>query len=114
VVEDEFLIALLLEEDLRALGFSVLGPFSTVATAIEASRREHFDVAILDINLGGERIFPLADELKARCVPFLFVSGYGEADLPAGHRATPRFAKPCDPTALAREIERLLTAHRQN
>ena len=112
-MEDEFLVALLLEGELEVLGFTVVGPFTSVATAIEASRREYFDLAILDINLGGEMVFPLADELSARCVPFLFVSGYGELALPERHRATPRLAKPCDQFALAREIERLLPAHRR-
>jgi DNA-binding response OmpR family regulator len=113
VVEDEFLVALLLEGELEALGFSVVGPFTSVATGIEASRREHFDFAILDVNLGGEMVFPLADELSARGVPFLFVSGYGEVALPERHRAAPRLAKPYDQSALAREIEHLVAAHRQ-
>ena len=113
VVEDEFLVALLLEEELHALGFSIVGPFTSVATATEAARREHFDLAILDINVAGEMVFPVADALSARGVPFLFVSGYGEMNLPERHRTTPCLAKPCEQTALAREIERLLSAHRR-
>jgi DNA-binding NtrC family response regulator len=113
VVEDEFLVALLLQGELEALGFSIVGPFTSVTSGIEASRREDFDLAILDVNLGGEMVFPLADELSAHGVPFLFVSGYGEVVLPERHRAAPRLAKPYDQTALAREIERLLAAHRR-
>lgn len=113
VVEDEFLVALLLEEELRALGLSMVGPFMSVAAAIEACRREQYDLAILDINLRGEMVFPVADELRALGAPFLFVSGYGEMNLPERHRGAPCLAKPCDQAALAREVERLLSAHRR-
>ena len=108
IVEDEFLVALLVEEDLRAVGFSILGPFSSLAPALAAAGRERFDVAVLDINLGGEMVFPLADALAARGVPFIFLSGYGAADLPARFKAAPRLAKPHDPTALIKEIERVV------
>ena len=113
VVEDEFLGALLLEEELLALGFTIVGPFTSVATAIEAARREQFDFAILDINLGGEMVFPLADELSARGVPFLFVSGYGEMNRPERHRGTPCLAKPYEQTGLVRAIDLLLAARRR-
>lgn len=110
VAEDEFLVALLLEEELRSLGFSIVGPFASLAAATEASRRERFDVAVLDVNLAGEMVYPLAAELEARKVPVLFVTGYGSANLPERFRTFARLAKPYEREALAREIKRLLAA----
>jgi DNA-binding response OmpR family regulator len=107
VVEDEFLAALLLEEDLRAAGFSVVGPFNTVTQAAERARNEKLDVAILDVNLHGEMVVPLAEELAERGVPFLFLSGYATRNLPEEFRGFPRLAKPYDPALLVREIQRL-------
>ncbi len=108
VAEDEFLVALLLEEELRLNGCSVVGPFTTLAVALQAARREAFDLAILDINLNGEMVYPLADELLARGAPFLFVSGYGSVNLPERFKPLPRVPKPYDPAALLREIRQIL------
>ena len=106
IVEDEFLLSLALEEDLIAAGCSIVGPFSTLASAIEASRLEPFDLAILDVNLNGQAIFPLADELRERGVPFVLLTGYGAADLPQRFSATPRLPKPHDPAMLIGELRR--------
>jgi len=104
IAEDEFLVGIQLEEDLRSAGCSIVGPFSTVETATRAARRERFDLAILDINLNGDRVYPLADELSARGIPFIFLSGYIAADLPERFRGSPQIAKPHDPAALIKEI----------
>ena len=104
IAEDEFLVGLQLEEDVRSAGCSIVGPFSTLETATQASRRERFDLAILDINLNGDRVYPLADELSARGIPFVFLSGYVAADLPERFRQSPQITKPHDPAALIREI----------
>lgn len=109
IVEDEFLVGMLLEEDLRAAGCSLFGPIPDLAKAVEISRGQALDLAILDINLRGEMVYPLADELLARGVPVLFLSGYGSADLPERMRAVPRVAKPYEPGALLREIERAIS-----
>jgi DNA-binding response OmpR family regulator len=108
VVEDEFLLASALEEDLASLGLSVVGPYSDLNAAIAAARNETFDAAILDINLGGEMVYPLADELAARHCPILFVSGYTSAHLPDRYAAWPRLAKPYDSQSLSRALERIL------
>lgn len=108
VAEDEFLVALLLEEELHSLGCLILGPYTTVARAAQASRTEQFDLAILDVNLAGELVYPLADDLTMRDVPFLFLSGYGPADIPERFRSSVRVAKPYDPSALAAAITALL------
>lgn len=110
VVEDEFLVALSLEEDLRAAGCEVIGPFSDLASATEAARTEKFDFALLDVNLRGEKVFTVADDLQARGIKFVLLSGYGKMDLPDRFRAAPRVAKPYDPRQLLREIERLVAA----
>ena len=106
IAEDEFLVGIQLEEDLRLAGCSILGPFSTLELATQASRRERFDLAILDINLNGKMVYPLADELSARGVPFIFLSGYISADLPRRFRESRQIMKPHDPAVLIEEIQR--------
>jgi DNA-binding response OmpR family regulator len=104
IAEDEFLLGIQLEEELRSAGCAIVGPFSTLAKATLAARREGFDLALLDINLNGDRVYPLADELAARGVPFIFLSGYLSAALPERFKGAPQIAKPHDPTALIRTI----------
>ena len=104
VVEDEFLLGMALEEDLQTAGCVVLGPFQSLARAREAAQREQFDLAILDINLAGELVYPLAEELAERGTPFLFLSGYGAADMPERFRGVRRLPKPHDIALLLREM----------
>jgi CheY-like chemotaxis protein len=94
VVEDEMLVALLIEDLLIDLGCIVLGPFDTVATALRAALMEGFDLALLDVNVAGEKVFPVADALAARHIPFLFLSGYGASAIPPGHAAWKVCSKP--------------------
>src|SRR6266850_1068048 len=75
IVEDEFLIALQLEDDLKSFGGEVVATCGDLKSASDAAAREDFDVAVLDINLNGRLVYPLADALKARGTPFIFVSG---------------------------------------
>jgi CheY-like chemotaxis protein len=110
VAEDEFLVYLVLEEELRANGFEVLGPFTTVEQICEALRHETIDVALLDINLAGEMIYPVADELMAKNVPFIFLSGYAARALPECYRDVPRIDKPYDPPLLLEALNRLVEA----
>ena len=110
VAEDEFLLSIQLEDDLRTAGCSIVGPFSTLEKATLAARRERFDLAVLDINLNGDRVYPLADELWARGVPFIFLSGYLPADLPERFRKSPQIAKPHDPAALIKAIRAAVPA----
>ena len=105
IAEDEFLVGVHLEEDLRSAGCSIVGPFSTLEMATRASHRERFDVAILDVNLNGDMVFPLADELSARGIPFIFLTGYISADLPERFRKSPQISKPHDPAVLLKEIQ---------
>ena len=84
IVEDEMLVVLLLESTLADFGCIVVGSCSTVAEALKAVEAETllFDAALLDVNLNGERVFPVAYALAERHIPFLFVSGYGAGALP--------------------------------
>jgi DNA-binding response OmpR family regulator len=84
IVEDEMLVALLIEDFLTDLGCCTLGPCGSVANALVAARTESFDLAVLDVNLDGEMVYPVAEVLAERHIPFLFLSGYGNEAIPAG------------------------------
>lgn len=82
VVEDELLVAMLVEDMRADAGCIVVGPFARVPAALAAARVEAVDVALLDVNVAGEMVFPVAHMLEGRGIPFLFVTGYGQAALP--------------------------------
>jgi chemotaxis family two-component system sensor kinase Cph1 len=107
IVEDESLLAMELEEFLHAAGYTIVGPFSDLGRATEAAHRETIDLAVLDSNLNGEMVYPLADELSAQGVPFIFVTGYGTSNLPERFRSAPRVPKPFDPAALINQLQRM-------
>jgi len=96
VVEDEGLVAMMMMEMLTDLGFSVVGPFGTVADATAALAREHIDAAILDVNLATELAYPLADALNARGIPFVFVTGYGAETIDSNYANVPILQKPVE------------------
>ena len=110
IVEDETLLAMELEELLQGAGYSVIGPFADLAQATRAAHDEAIDIAVLDINLNGEMVYPLADDLSARGIPFVFTTGYNASNLPERFRGAPRVAKPYDLGALTRELERSANA----
>jgi DNA-binding response OmpR family regulator len=94
VVEDEFLVATLIEDMLVAAGCVVAGPVPRLSEALDAVDRGTFDAAVLDVNLGGDRVYPVADALSRRNVPFVFVTGYGTSGLPGEYAERPRLCKP--------------------
>src|SRR5471032_2524461 len=94
VVEDEYLIRMLLEDMLADLGYEVAAAVGTVAEATEAANTGNFEVAILDVNVDGKEIYPVADVLAQRGIPFVFVSGYGEGSLVERFRGRPSLQKP--------------------
>ena len=94
IVEDEFLVATLIEDMLESAGCIVSGPIPRVAEALDAVDHETYDVAVLDVNLGGDRIDPVADALDRRNVPFMFVTGYNQNALPGEFAERPRLCKP--------------------
>jgi DNA-binding response OmpR family regulator len=95
VVEDESLISMLLEMALQDEGSVVVGPAARVGEAIQLAEDEALDGAFLDVNLAGEAVFPVAEALTARGVPFLLLSGYGDQAVPEG-RDWPIRGKPFD------------------
>lgn len=104
IVEDEMLIAMLLQDILRDLGHEPIGPAMRLETALTASAKDDFDLAILDINLGGKQSFPVADHLASRNIPFFFASGYGRAGLAEPHMNVPVVQKPYDAEQISETI----------
>jgi two-component SAPR family response regulator len=100
IVEDEALVAMALRESLDEMGFTVLGPFSRITEAMVALRNNEIDAAVLDVNLGGELIYPLADVLAAGSVPFVFVTGYGAEEIERRFSSVPVLQKPIEREAL--------------
>jgi CheY-like chemotaxis protein len=94
LVEDENLVALLLEDMLAELGHTVVGPVARLDKALEMAQREPFDVAILDVNISGGEVYPIAEALAARGIPFVFSTGYGKKSLPAPYSDRPALQKP--------------------
>jgi CheY-like chemotaxis protein len=94
VVEDDYLIASVIEHILNAAGCVVVEPISHLAQAQEAARQNAYDAAVLDINLRGERVYPVAEILSEREIPYFFLSGYHAIDLPAGCEGRPKLGKP--------------------
>ncbi len=94
VVEDEFLVASLIQDILETAGCVVSGPIPRLAQAVEAARAEPCDAAVLDVNLGGDQVFPVAEVLSQRRIPFVFVTGYATNSLPGEHHGRPTIRKP--------------------
>jgi CheY-like chemotaxis protein len=94
LVEDEIMVALLLEEMLAELGHTVVGPVARLEPALEMTQREPFDVAILDVNINGREVYPVAEALAARNIPFAFVTGYGGKGLRTLYCDRPTLQKP--------------------
>lgn len=107
-VEDEYFIAEELAQVLRNAGATVLGPAPSVEAALDLIRGAVPEAAVLDVNLCGEMVYPVADLLAARGVPFVFTTGYDRTALPERFAAVRRLEKPFDPPELLRELGRLL------
>jgi len=111
LVEDEFVLAVCLSDWLEDHGAQVIGPVANVADALRLlEQAPEIDVAILDINLGGETAFPVADALRRAGVPFLFASGYDREHMPERFRDAVLCTKPIDPATVARALTALLQA----
>ena len=104
VIEDEMMIAMLMEDMLQDLGHVAVGPATRLETGIELASREVFDLAILDVNLGGTKSFPIADLLTARGIPVIFATGYGRSGLGDQYPNVPVIAKPFGTADLRRAI----------
>ena len=108
VVEDELMIRMLLEDMLGELGYTIAAEAARIDEALQAAKNADFDLAILDVNLNGEPISPVADALAARGMPFVFATGYGEQGLPETYRGRPTLKKPFQLDGLKQMLEKAL------
>lgn len=95
VVEDEYFIAADVKRALEREGAEVIGPTGILSDGLQLAAEERIDAAILDINLGGQPSFDVAERLRAAHVPHMFLTGYDDWSIPDQHNATPRLTKPC-------------------
>jgi CheY-like chemotaxis protein len=94
IVEDEIMIRMLLEDMLQDLGYGIAASAGGLDEAVRLARDTEFDVAILDVNLNGDSVYPVADVLMERGVPFVFSTGYSDRGLPEPYRGHPTLQKP--------------------
>jgi CheY-like chemotaxis protein len=108
VVEDEALVSMVVEDMLTGFGCKVVGPAASVDEALALLEAAQIDGALVDVNLGGERLgFRVADALAARAIPFAFASGYGKSILASPHLGADVLPKPFDEAMLRQAVERL-------
>jgi CheY-like chemotaxis protein len=110
VVEDAPVIAMALQDMLEDLGHEVVGPIGNMAVALEMAAAEALDAAVIDINIRGGKIYPVARSLDARGIPFLLVSGYADRSLPPDLIDRPRLEKPYTKEAIERQLRLLFDA----
>lgn len=112
VVEDEYFQADDMARLLRGLGAEVVGPVGEIQDALKLiDTGKQLDMAVLDINLKGEMIYPAADKLLSRAIPFIFTSGYDRGPIPELYRDIPLVEKPIDDGALGRVLRELSRAN---
>ncbi|WP_236034080.1 response regulator [Belnapia mucosa] len=113
IVEDEALVTMLLEDELSDAGAEVVGSARTVSEALQIIERVAqdggLDAAVLDINLAGEAVTPVANQLAALGVPFLFATGYGTDCDTGGHAAAPVLHKPFATERLVAAVEAIVS-----
>jgi len=108
VVEDEMMVSMLIEDMLIDLGCTVIGPAARLNEALALANEVEIDCAVLDVNLGGEPIFPLADVLRDKGVRFAFATGYGDAGVRENDQTSPVLQKPfreCDLAKVLNELQ---------
>ena len=104
IVEDEYFLADDMAQALQKLGAQVVGPVPTRDKALALLAAEPVDAAILDINLKGQMVFPVADALREQGVPFVFATGYDATAVPDAYKDVPRWEKPFKPEDLAKAL----------
>ncbi len=110
VVEDDVMIAMMVGQMLADLGCTVIGPFHRLAAGLGAvDESVSIDAAFLDVNLAGQPVFPLADALRARDVPMIFCTGYGEGGLREADVGSQVLLKPYRLADLAAALAKVLT-----
>jgi CheY-like chemotaxis protein len=108
VVEDEVMIRMMVADMLDQLGHTIAAEAGHVDQALELAQSAEFDLAILDVNVRGKLITPVAELIKARGRPIIFATGYGSEGLPEGFRDFPALPKPYPLEALAKAIDEVI------
>ena len=108
LVEDEVMIRMMVADMLEELGYRVAAEAGEINEAVKLAQTVDFDFAILDVNVNGKVISPVADLIKARGRPFIFATGYGSSGLPEEYRDRPALQKPFQLETLARMIDATL------
>jgi two-component sensor histidine kinase len=108
VVEDSYALAMTLRDELENVGFAVLGPCGALSQARELAADEEFDFAVLDVDLGGELVYPLARDLQEREIPFLLLTGFNRQDLARDLRDVPLLNKPVEHGRVAEAVSAAL------
>jgi CheY-like chemotaxis protein len=114
VVEDEVMVAALLEDRLLELGCDVVGPAHRIEEALALLASESVDAAVLDVNICGHMVFPVADALAARKVPFIFATAYGRGGLVSPHAERAVLDKPYNERALEHALRAALLGRKRN
>jgi len=111
VVEDEFLVSLTTVDFLESIGCEVVGPAARLAAAFELAQSESLDAAVLDINIAGDMVWPVAEELRRRDVPFIFLSAHPRlSEIPIPFAAVPRLEKPLEQNRLLCQLRAIWDA----
>jgi CheY-like chemotaxis protein len=110
VVEDDVLVRMLLADMVGELGYTLAAEAASIDEALEATRKTDFDLAILDVDLNGRSVSPVADALVARDIGFVFVTGYDDHGL-FPYRDRPTLKKPFQIDALRRCCKSALSSH---
>ena len=111
VVEDEYYLADDLARALATAGATVLGPAPSVAAALDLLAQEPaLEAAVLDVNLGGEMVYAVADMLAVRGIPCIYATGYDETVIPERYSAAPRIQKPIDPRHVIDTLAKIVAA----
>ena len=108
IVEDEALIAALIETILSEAGYSIVGPVATLEGALATIERQRLDAALLDIGINGHDVYAVADVLMKRRIPFIFVSGFTRKQMPAAYQHCAYIAKPFTPDAMLALLEEVV------
>jgi CheY-like chemotaxis protein len=112
IVEDEAIVSFLVEDMLRDLGFAVVWHATSVEEALTILGDRRPDAAVLDVNLAGEMVFPVATHLATSRIPFIFATGYGRKGIPDAWNETPVIQKPFDIETLARGLGAVIGTQR--
>jgi len=105
IVEDLYFLADDMRADFEQAGAEVIGPVGRISDALDLLKSDVLlDGAVLDVNLAGEMSYPVADALRARCVPFVFATGYDADTIPAAYAGVTRCIKPIEPAKIAKAL----------